>query len=119
MISPCLACLLVSLRSKKIAYLFLVGFLAAMEFTPLNKIISEILALGEHGHYVLFSAFYWMQLRSLSCCIDNIVDYKHVNILGFLNYFIQSTAYCLYLPTLIMGPMFLHSKFIKGVSIYK
>lgn len=114
---PCIACLLTSFRSKKIAYIIHFATLGVLQLTSvLDIVLRNWLTLENDIYHMLIVAICWIQLRNISCSIDNINDYKHNNIIGFFKNFIQSTAYCLYLPTLFIGPFFLYSDFIKGIN---
>ncbi|XP_063983385.1 protein-cysteine N-palmitoyltransferase Rasp [Diachasmimorpha longicaudata] len=114
---PCIACLLTSFRSKRIAYVIHFATLGVIQLSPtLEIVIQDWLMLQEDVYQMIVIAVCWMQLRTISCSIDNITDYKHRNIVGFLKNFIQSTAYCLYLPTLFLGPFVLYSDFIRGIE---
>lgn len=57
-----------------------------------------------------------MQLRCISCSMDRIDSYKHESLTGFVQDLLHSVAYCLYLPTLFLGPLILYGEFINAVS---
>jgi hypothetical protein len=78
----------------------------------------EWLSLTAEHHYILTTAICWIQLRSISYSIDSIDTYKHVNTCGFFKDFVKNIAYCLYLPTLFLGPVILYQQFTDGVSFY-
>lgn len=53
----------------------------------------------------------WIHLRSISHNIDSNEKYHSLSSHGF----IQKLAYCLYLPTLFLGPLTLYHEFMDSV----
>ena len=117
LIQPCIACLLVSFRSKTISYIVHLLLLGVIHLTSsLHVATQEWLGLDDKKYSLFVVSICWMQMRSISCTIDRIDSYEHTDLKGFFKDFIQSAAYCLYLPTLFLGPLILYSEFIDGVS---
>ncbi|XP_015593688.1 protein-cysteine N-palmitoyltransferase HHAT [Cephus cinctus] len=118
LILPCISCLLTALRSKVVSWIVHLSCLAVIYLTKTSESIGQAwLSLDEEKYYMLIIAICWIQLRSISYSIDSIVEYKHKNILSFLKELVQNAAYCLYLPTLFLGPLILYGEFMQGVKV--
>lgn len=116
LIQPCVACLLVSLRSKRISCVIHLLSLGVIQLTKtLHVVTQDWLNLEDEKYLIFIIGICWMQLRSISCSIDRIDSYKHTTLAGFFVDLLHSAAYCLYLPTLFLGPLILYSEFIDGV----
>ncbi|XP_014297998.1 protein-cysteine N-palmitoyltransferase Rasp [Microplitis demolitor] len=116
MIQPCIVCLLISIRNLPLIYFVELGLLYVYQYDPLmNLVWNNWLQVDNEWEYILTVTIFWVQLRSISCAVDNITGYRHRNLGGFFRNFIETTAYCLYLPTLCTGPFFLYSDFRKGI----
>lgn len=114
---PCISCLLTSLRSKVISWVVHTATLALIYYAKISDVIfREWLMLEDEQYFMLTAAICWIQLRSISYSIDSIESYKHINVWGFIQDLLQNLAYCLYLPTLFLGPVILYQQFIDGVS---
>lgn len=70
------------------------------------------LRFSDEQHFILTLTMCWIHLRSISHNMDNIDEQ-----LSGINKFIQRLAYCLYLPTLFLGPLILYHEFVKSVCI--
>ncbi|XP_057327716.1 protein-cysteine N-palmitoyltransferase HHAT-like [Microplitis mediator] len=117
MIQPCVVCLLISIRNLPLIYFVELGFVFVYQHKPLmNLVRDDWLQLDNEWNYLLTVTIFWVQLRSVSCAVDNITGYRHRNLAGFFRNFIETTAYCLYLPTLCTGPFFLYADFRKGIN---
>ncbi|XP_008553452.1 protein-cysteine N-palmitoyltransferase Rasp [Microplitis demolitor] len=117
MIQPCIVCLLISIRNLPLMYFVELGLVFVYQHDPLmNLVRDDWLQLNNEWNHLLTVTIFWVQLRSISCCVDNITGYRHRNLGGFFRNFIETTAYCLYLPTLCTGPFFLYSDFRKGIN---
>lgn len=71
--------------------------------------ILENLHMTRHHYYLLLLAVHWIILRCTSYYID-LIDYKREHI------FLQTLAYCLYLPLLFFGPFVNFEDFNKNYS---
>lgn len=70
------------------------------------------LRLDDERHYILTLTMCWTHLRSISHNMDS-PDKRLYDI----DSFIQRLAYCLYLPTLFLGPLILYPEFLESVCI--
>ncbi|XP_012272296.1 protein-cysteine N-palmitoyltransferase Rasp isoform X2 [Orussus abietinus] len=117
LIQPCIACLLTAFRSKSLSWIIHLSSLALIYLTKMSDSpVQYWLKLNEEEYYMFIIGICWIQLRSISYSIDSIVNYKHKNLLGFLKELSQNAAYCLYLPTLFLGPVLLYSEFLQGIN---
>lgn len=97
-------------------FLFLIHFLKIPDGT-----FQSTFKFNDEEHYLLTLIMCWIQLRSISYSIDNIN--KHLmksdcdEMLNFFNNFLYKLAYCLYLPTLSLGPLILYHEFMDSVCI--
>ncbi|OXU20951.1 hypothetical protein TSAR_011068 [Trichomalopsis sarcophagae] len=114
---PCISCLLASLRSKVISWIVHTATLALIYYAKVSDVIfREWLMLEDEEYFMLTAAICWIQLRSISYSIDSIESYKHVDVWGFVQDLLQNLAYCLYLPTLFLGPVIFYQQFLDGVN---
>ncbi|XP_020294916.1 protein-cysteine N-palmitoyltransferase HHAT isoform X2 [Pseudomyrmex gracilis] len=70
------------------------------------------LELSDEQHCTLTIAMCWTHLRSISHNIDSNEKYHLHSSYGF----IQKLAYCLYLPTLFLGPLTLYHEFVDSID---
>ncbi|XP_032672275.1 protein-cysteine N-palmitoyltransferase Rasp isoform X1 [Odontomachus brunneus] len=69
------------------------------------------LRFSDEEHFILTLTMCWIHLRIISHNMDNIDEQ-----LSGINKFIQRLAYCLYLPTLFLGPLILYHEFVESVN---
>ncbi|XP_034934455.1 protein-cysteine N-palmitoyltransferase Rasp [Chelonus insularis] len=116
-IQPSLSCLLISIGSIPFAYYILLGCIIFAQVTSaFTTLLRDWANFDDKQYYMMTVSIFWVQLRCICCTVDEINNYKHQNIQGFLKNLIRITAYYFYLPTLLLGPFFLYSNFIKGVN---
>ncbi|XP_011504159.1 PREDICTED: protein-cysteine N-palmitoyltransferase Rasp [Ceratosolen solmsi marchali] len=114
---PCISCLLTSLQSKSLSWLIHSITLVIINWAKVSDVIfMEWLLLTAEHHYILTTAICWIQLRSISYSIDSIGMYKHIDTCGFFKDLLKNIAYCLYLPTLFLGPVILYQQFTDGID---
>ena len=98
-----------------VVFLFLIHFLKIP-----NGIFQNTFKLNDEEHYILTHIICWVQLRSISYSIDNTKSHLENNC-DNMSFFVQNVlyklAYCLYLPTLSLGPLILYHEFIDSVCI--
>ncbi|XP_043275645.1 protein-cysteine N-palmitoyltransferase Rasp [Venturia canescens] len=117
LIQPCIACLLVSIKSKKISCIVHLLSLGGLQMAKtMHVVMQNWLGLGDVKYQMFIIGICWMQLRCISCSIDRIDSYKHENLSSFMQDLLHSLAYCLYLPTLFLGPLILYGEFIDGIQ---
>ncbi|XP_043257787.1 protein-cysteine N-palmitoyltransferase HHAT [Colletes gigas] len=100
--------------SINILFLFFIHFLKIPDGT-----FQSILKFNDEEHYILIVIMCWILLRSISYSIDNIQicsennsdDNSHLS-----RNFLWGLAYCLYLPTLCLGPLILYHEFINSMK---
>lgn len=99
--------------SKNTAWCIHVFFLFIIHVlkTP-DGAFQSWLGFNDEQHFILTLTMCWIHLRSISHNMDNI-DKQ----LSGINRFIQRLAYCLYLPTLFLGPLILYHEFVESVCI--
>nr|XP_034190018.1 protein-cysteine N-palmitoyltransferase Rasp isoform X1 [Osmia lignaria] len=95
-------------------FLFLIHFLKIPDGT-----FQSTFKFNDEEHYLLTLIMCWIQLRSISYSIDNMN--KHLKsdcdeMLYFFNNFLYKLAYCLYLPTLSLGPLILYHEFMDSIK---
>ncbi|XP_014210210.1 protein-cysteine N-palmitoyltransferase Rasp [Copidosoma floridanum] len=113
---PFVSCLLTSLESKTVSWLVHSITLALIYWAKVSDIVfREWLDLNDEDYFLLTTAICWIQLRSISYSLDSINSYKHIHVYGFFKDLIQNIAYCLYLPTLFLGPIILYHQFTDGI----
>ncbi|KAH0563937.1 protein-cysteine N-palmitoyltransferase Rasp-like [Cotesia glomerata] len=117
LIQPSVVCLLIAIRNLPLIYFVKLGTLYLYQYDPLmNLVWNDWLQVDQEWQYLLTVTIFWIQLRSISCSVDNVSRYQHKNLSSFFKNFIEITAYCLYLPTMFTGPFFLYSDFRKSLS---
>ncbi|XP_011688362.1 PREDICTED: protein-cysteine N-palmitoyltransferase Rasp isoform X2 [Wasmannia auropunctata] len=89
-----------------ILYLFIIHILKIP-----NGTFQSWLEITDEKHYILTLIMCWIHLRSISHTIDSIDDQFSSS-----NNFIQKLAYCLYLPTLFLGPLILYHEFVESIN---
>ncbi|XP_011880609.1 PREDICTED: protein-cysteine N-palmitoyltransferase Rasp isoform X2 [Vollenhovia emeryi] len=89
-----------------ILYLFVIYILKIP-----NGTFQSWLGINDEKHYVLTLVMCWIHLRSISHNMDSIDDQFSSS-----NNFIQKLAYCLYLPTLFLGPLILYHEFVESIN---
>ncbi|XP_036149244.1 protein-cysteine N-palmitoyltransferase HHAT isoform X2 [Monomorium pharaonis] len=89
-----------------ILYLFVIHILKIP-----NGAFQSWLEITDEKHYVLTLILCWIHLKSISHNMDSI-DNQFVS----SNNFIQKLAYCLYLPTLFLGPLILYHEFVESIN---
>ena len=77
-----------------------------------NGPFQSWLGITDEKHYILTLVMCWIHLRSISHNMDSIDDQFSSS-----NNFIQKLAYCLYLPTLFLGPLILYHEFVESVCL--
>lgn len=95
-------------------------FLIIIHFLKIpDGVFQSILNLNDKEHYLLTLTMCWIQLRSISCTIDNTEIHSEDNYDAtyFSRNFLYKVAYCLYLPTLCLGPLILYHEFMNSVRI--
>ncbi|CAL7943269.1 unnamed protein product [Xylocopa violacea] len=98
--------------SINILFLFIIHFLKIPDGT-----FQNMLELNDEEHYILTLVMCWVQLRSISYSIDNEKSYlKDDDMFSFIRNFLCKLAYCLYLPTLSLGPLILYHEFADSVN---
>ena len=120
LVQPCIARLLISLGSKLFSWIVHLTILSIIYWEKTYGFVFESwLGLEEEVYYMFTIALCWIQLRSISCSIDCILEDKEPKTLaGFAKSFVKTTAYCLYLPTLFLGPIILYKDFLQGVCFF-
>lgn len=114
---PCISCLLTSLKSKSISWIFHLSTLAVIYYAKTSEVLfKDWLKLNDENYFMLTTAICWIQLRSLSYSMDSIQTYCQKDTYNFFGDLIQNVAYCLYLPTLFLGPVILYEQFTNSVS---
>lgn len=96
-------------------------FLLIIDFLKIpDGIFQTMLKFNDEEHYILMLIMCWSQLRSISYSIDNIetrVGNKYNDTFHVLKSYMHKLAYCLYLPTLSLGPLVLYQDFVGSVCI--
>lgn len=78
------------------------AFLGLITYVKTSETAKTLLALSEKERHVLAITVCWMNLRCLSCSLDNEADD-----------FVGCAGYSLYLPTLVFGPFVARSAYAK------
>jgi len=113
MLQPILIHILTYKCTKSIAWFIHVLYLFIIHILKIpDGIFQSWLEFNDEQHYILTLTMCWIHLRSISHNIDTIDDK-----LSTSNNFIKKLAYCLYLPTLFLGPLILYHEFHKSVCI--
>ncbi|XP_058790104.1 protein-cysteine N-palmitoyltransferase Rasp isoform X2 [Phymastichus coffea] len=113
---PLTSCLLTVLKSKALSWIVHCITLFFIYHARTSKLFQDWIQLHDEQFFMLSSAICWIQLRSISYSIDSIVTYNRINIFGFMKDLLQNIAYCLYLPTLFLGPVILYEQFTHGLK---
>jgi len=99
--------------SKNVAWSIHILFLFIIHILKIpNGTFQSLLGITDERHYILTLIMCWIHLRSISHNMDSI-DGQFSN----SNNFIQKLAYCLYLPTLFLGPLILYHEFVESVCM--
>lgn len=99
--------------SKNAAWIIHILYLFVIHILKIpNGVFQNWLGISDEKHYVLTLIMCWIHLRSISQNMDNIDDQFSNS-----NNFIQKLAYCLYLPTLFLGPLILYHEFVESVCM--
>ncbi|KAI4494412.1 hypothetical protein M0802_008904 [Mischocyttarus mexicanus] len=105
------------IHSRKIIWLVHVLFLFIIHICKIpDGSFYQWLQYNDDQHYLLLLAMCWIQLRSISQNMNNFKmhykrDYTHI-----LNNYLQMLTYCLYLPTLFLGPLILYHEFFNALD---
>lgn len=118
LIQPCVDRLLISFGSKILAWIVHLAIISIIYYEKTYGFVFENwLGIEEEKYYMLTIALCWIQLRSISSCLDCIThDEEPKTLAGFVRSFLKTTAYCLYLPTLFLGPVILYKDFLDGIE---
>ncbi|CAD1477919.1 unnamed protein product, partial [Heterotrigona itama] len=120
LIHPSILYILTYKRSSSIIWMINIVFLFIIHFLKIpNGIFQNTFKLNDEEHYILTHIICWVQLRSISYSIDNIKSHLQNNcdnISFVIQNFLYKLAYCLYLPTLSLGPLILYHEFIDSVK---
>ncbi|XP_054013777.1 protein-cysteine N-palmitoyltransferase HHAT isoform X1 [Hylaeus anthracinus] len=120
LIQPSILYILTYKRNKSTVWLINVLFLLIIHFLKIpGGSFQSILKLNDEKHYILTLTMCWIQLRSISFAIDNIQtcsENRCNNISRLWKNFLWGLAYCLYLPTLCLGPLILYHEFIDSIK---
>ena len=95
-------------RSKLVIWLCAVLNLILLHYfkeAAFDERSLNVFGISEKQHFATVLAVYWVNLRCISYCLDQINSDK--DIVGIL-------AYCLYLPLLYTGPIILYDDFQKS-----
>lgn len=101
-----------NLRRKSIVWICTLVSLVALcmfETSDDKNDILEELSLTRYQYYLLILAVHWIILRCTSYYID-LIDRKKPHV------FLQTLAYCLYLPLLFFGPFVTFDDFRRTYS---
>ncbi|XP_047349110.1 protein-cysteine N-palmitoyltransferase HHAT isoform X1 [Vespa velutina] len=105
------------INNKKIIWLIHVLFLFIIHiFKMPDGIFYQWLQYNDNEHYLLMLAMCWIQLRSISQNMDNFKIQYDRDYTYFFNDYLQTLAYCLYLPTLFLGPLILYHEFFNSLN---
>lgn len=91
-----------------ILYLFIIHLLKIP-----NGAFQSWLEITDEKHYVLTLILCWIHLKSIS---HNMDAYSIDDQFTSSDNFIQKLAYCLYLPTLFLGPLILYHEFVESIN---
>ena len=119
LVQPTVLYILTYKRNKSTVWVINTLFLFVIHFLKIpDGTFQNILRLGDEEHYILTLTMCWIQLRSISCSIDNTEihsEYKS-GVFYFLRNLLWKLAYCLYLPTLCLGPLILYNEFMDSIK---
>ncbi|KAK2587477.1 hypothetical protein KPH14_003181 [Odynerus spinipes] len=109
--------LLSYINNKKIIWLVHILFLFVIHIFKIpDGMFYQWLQYNDNKHYLLTLAMCWIQLRCISQNMDNLEIYHGTHRICFLYNYLQMLAYCLYLPTLFLGPLILYHEFVKALD---
>ncbi|XP_014478468.1 PREDICTED: protein-cysteine N-palmitoyltransferase Rasp [Dinoponera quadriceps] len=112
LIQPIFLHILTSICSKSTAWFIHVLFLFVIHVLKIpDGAFQSWLEFNDEQHFILTLTMCWMHLRSISYNMDSIDGQ-----LSGINRFIQRLAYCLYLPTLFLGPLILYHEFVDSIN---
>lgn len=118
LVQPTLLYILTYKRNKSSVWAINMLFLFVIHFLKIpDGTFQNMSRLGDEEHYILTLTMCWIQLRGISCSIDN-AEIRSENKCGvsyFLRNLLWKLAYCLYLPTLCLGPLILYNEFMDSV----
>lgn len=100
------------LRSKPVVWIYtLVNLFALCSFEAFDQkeVVLESIGIDRYQYYLLILAVHWIILRCTSYYID-LIDSKKQHV------FLQTLAYCLYLPLLFFGPFVSFDDFKRNYS---
>lgn len=121
LVHPSILYILTYKRGKSTIWMINILFLFIIHFLKIpDGSFQNIFKLNDEEHYILTHILCWVQLRSISYSMDNIkshLENKCDYILFFVQNLLYKLAYCLYLPTLSLGPLVLYQEFINSVCI--
>lgn len=111
LLQPSLLHMLTFTRSKSTTWFIYISFLFIIHVLKIpDGAFQTWLGFSDEQHYILTLMMCWIHLRSISHNMDS-PDGR----LCDTNSFIQRLAYCLYLPTLFLGPLILYHEFVESV----
>lgn len=111
-LQPSLLYIITYTCSKTIAWLIHVSFLFVIHVLKIpDGTFQNWLGFDDEQHYILTLTMCWIHLRSISHNMDSIND-QSLN----SNSFVKKLAYCLYLPTLFLGPLILYHEFMDSIN---
>ncbi|XP_050600802.1 protein-cysteine N-palmitoyltransferase HHAT isoform X1 [Bombus affinis] len=120
LVHPSILYILTYKRGKSTIWMINILFLFIIHFLKIpDGSFQNIFKLNDEEHYILTHILCWVQLRSISYSMDNIkshLENKCDYILFFVQNLLYKLAYCLYLPTLSLGPLVLYQEFINSVK---
>ncbi|XP_071579108.1 protein-cysteine N-palmitoyltransferase HHAT isoform X5 [Temnothorax nylanderi] len=112
-LQPSFLHILTHICSKNTAWIIHILYLFVIHILKIpNGTFQSWLGITDEKHYILTLLMCWIHLRSISHNMDSIDDQFSNS-----NNFIQKLAYCLYLPTLFLGPLILYHEFVESVCM--
>lgn len=115
-IQPCVSSSITIFRKKYIPWIVHMSFLVIIYAMKNNEItMKEVMHLDETRYYMLTIAICYIQIRSISYSHESPLIREFVSFEQFFTDLLQNAAYCLYLPTLFLGPIILYDEFLDGV----
>ncbi|XP_026667582.1 protein-cysteine N-palmitoyltransferase Rasp isoform X2 [Ceratina calcarata] len=120
LLQPCMLYILTYKRKRSSIWLVHVLCLFVIHFLKIpDGTFQNMFQFNDEEHYILMVTMCWIQLRSISCSLDNTKIYLENtpdDTYPFLRNLLYKLAYCLYLPTLSLGPLVLYHEFIASVN---
>ncbi|KAG5346490.1 HHAT palmitoyltransferase, partial [Acromyrmex charruanus] len=111
-LQPTFLHIMTSICSKNTAWTIHVLYMFVIHILKIpNGPFQSWLGITDEKHYILTLVMCWIHLRSISHNMDSIDDQFSSS-----NSFIQKLAYCLYLPTLFLGPLILYHEFVESIN---